>query len=72
MDAGGMGDSHETQHLEPGWAVVLDWEKGCDLGNQFKQEAIYLMDGDALSVTYCDERRGLMPVGGFPDRLAPF
>ncbi len=64
--------SPETSHLEPGWAVELDWEEGCDLGERFQQDAIYGVDGDALSVTYCDERRALVPVGAFRNRLTPF
>mgnify|MGYP000002170352 FL=1 len=51
------GHSLETKYLEPGWAVELDWEQGCDLEDQFQQDAIYVVDGDALSVTYCDGRR---------------
>ncbi len=66
------GYSRETTHMEPGWAVALDWEEGCDLGDQFQQDAIYVVEGDALSVTHCDERRALVSVGAFRDRLTPF
>ena len=66
------GYSPTTQHSEPGWAVDLDWEKACDVGMRFLQDAIYVISGDALAVTYCDGRRALVPVGAFLERLTPF
>ena len=66
------GYSPTTQHREPGWAVAMDWEEACDVGMRFLQDAIYVINGDALAVTYCDARRELQPVGNFLERLAPF
>jgi hypothetical protein len=66
------GYSPTTQHSEPGWAVAMEWEEACDVGMGFLQDAIYVISGDALAVTYCDERRALVPVGTFLERLTPF
>ena len=66
------GYSPTTQHFEPGWAVAMGWEEACDLGVKYLQDAIYVIRGDALSVTYCDDRRVLFSVGSFLDRLTPF
>ncbi len=64
-----IGASPTTTHAEPSWAVVLDFAKACDIGLKFHQEAIYHVKGDSLSVSYCDERRRLIPVGSFLERL---
>jgi len=31
--------------------------------------AIYVVHGDALTVTFCGQRRELLPAGNFPERL---
>ena len=66
------GYSPTAPHHEPGWAVAMEWEEACDVGMRFLQDAIYVIRGDALAVTYCDERRALVPVGSFLERLTPF
>ena len=58
-----------TPHREPGWAVAMDWQEACDLGARFLQDAIYVVQADALAVTLCDHRRDLLPVGTFRQRL---
>jgi hypothetical protein len=63
------GYSPRTGHAEPGWAVVLPFHEACDLGARFQQDAIYLVASDDLFVSYCDERRALVRVGSFMDRL---
>jgi hypothetical protein len=67
------GYSPETGHAEPGFAIALDRdfdvEAACALGLTFAQDALYVVHGDALFVTYCDERRGLVPVGHFRERI---
>lgn len=65
------GYAPETGHAEPGWAAALPFEAGCDLGLRFAQDAIYVVAGDALGVTYCDARRSVVPVGAFRARLDP-
>jgi type I restriction system adenine methylase HsdM len=51
------------------WAVDLDPNAACDLGQQFQQDAIYYVERDDLTVSYCDERRDRIPVGSFRARL---
>jgi len=63
------GYSPDTGHAEPGWAVALEWEAGCDLGKRFHQDAVFAVIGDALWVSFCDERRVLVPVGKFRERV---
>lgn len=63
------GFSPETRHAEPGWAASIGWHAACDLGLKYKQDAIYHVKGNELFVSYCDARRGLVPVGMFRERL---
>ena len=66
-----IGFSPATGHAEPGWAVRLPLNEACDLGGRYLQDAIFHVCHDDLSFTYCDSRRGLVPVGGFRERLEP-
>lgn len=59
----------ETGHAEPGWAAALSLDEGCNWGLRYLQDAIYYVEGDALWVSHCDHRRGLVPVGAFRDRV---
>ena len=63
------GYSPATGHAEPGWAADLPFDEACDLGRAFLQDAIYVVRGDELLVSRCDERRALVHVGSFRDRL---
>ena len=63
------GYSPTTGHAEPGWAFTMGLEEACDLGQRFQQDALYWVDHDRLSVTHCDHRRGLLPIGPFRQRL---
>jgi hypothetical protein len=63
------GFFEDTGHSEPGWAAALDLGAACDLGLKFLQDAIYYVQDDALYVSYCDERRALVPVGNFRERI---
>ena len=63
------GYSPSTGHAEPGWAVELSLNDACDLGLRYKQDAIYYVTGDELWVTFCGDRRQLVRVGSFADRL---
>lgn len=63
------GYSPTTGHAEPGWAADLPFEEACDLGRAFLQDAIYVVLGDELLVSRCDERRRPEPVGSFRERL---
>ena len=64
-----IGYSRKTGHAEPSWAAAVSFKDACDLGQKFKQDAIYYVKGDELSVSFCDYRRGLVPVGSFRERL---
>jgi hypothetical protein len=63
------GYSPTTGHAEPGWAVMLPFHEACDLGERFDQDAVYLVEADDLFVSYCDDRRALVRVGSFMERL---
>lgn len=63
------GYSPTTGHAEPGWAVVLSFHGACDLGERFRQDAVYLVVAGDLFVSYCDERRARVRVGSFSERL---
>ena len=63
------GYSPTTGHAEAGWAAEIPWDEACDVGLRFKQDAIYTVNGDELSVTLCDHRRGLVKVGAFRERV---
>lgn len=63
------GYSPASGHSEPGWAAALDFQKACDIGKHFKQDAIYFVKNNKLYVSYCDARRALVPVGRFSERL---
>lgn len=63
------GYSPRTGHSEPSWAAEIPLYEACDLGMHFRQDAIYHVLGDVLSVTNCDREGKLVPVGGFRERL---
>lgn len=63
------GFSPTTGHAEPGWAAPLPFDDACDLGDRFLQDALYVVRDDRLFVSYCDQRRALVPVGLFRERL---
>lgn len=63
------GYSPRTCHAEPGWAAALAFDAACELGQAFRQDAIYYVEGDDLFVSHCDARRRREPVGPFRERL---
>jgi Protein of unknown function (DUF3293) len=66
------GYSPSTGHAEPGWAVELPFEKCCDLGVDFLQDAIYFVENGTLYVSPCaPSKRRLVRVAIFDDRLDP-
>jgi hypothetical protein len=64
------GYSPETGHAEAGWAADISWEDACDIGLEFKQDAIYFVSDNTLTVSYCDERRQQVHVDEFLKRVA--
>ena len=63
------GYDPESGHAEPGYAVVLPLDEARELGRTFRPDAIFHVLGDALSVTRCEGRSSLVPVGRFRERL---
>ncbi len=63
------GYSPSTGHAEPGWAVALPFDTACDIGLRYRQDAIYFVIRDVLSVSYCDARRSLTEIGPFSPRV---
>lgn len=63
------GYSPTTDHAEPSWAAELSFEVACELGQCFRQDAVYFVIKDALYVSHCDVRRMLVPVGIFGERV---
>lgn len=63
------GYSLTTGHAEPGWAVSISFEDACDIGIEFKQDAIYFVKSGKLFVSYCDSRRQKRNVGDFLSHL---
>ncbi len=64
------GRSPDGTHREPGWAADLPFNQACDLGLQFRQDAIYLVQQDQLFVAKCHPQlRQRVEVGPFSPRL---
>jgi uncharacterized protein YneR len=63
------GYSPSSGHAESGWAVGLAFDFACEVGIQFKQDAIYFVTEDQLYVSFCDHRRDLIYVDRFSERL---
>jgi hypothetical protein len=63
------GYSPSTGHAEPGWVVALPFDTACEIGLRYRQDAIYFVSQDVLSISYCDARRGLMEIGPFSPRV---
>jgi hypothetical protein len=64
------GYSPATGHAEPGWALAGSLDLVCDVGWQFRQDAIYWVHGDLLFVCHCaPDRRSPQLVGKFRERL---
>lgn len=62
------GYSPTTGHAEPGWAVAVALDEALRLGRQYKQDAIYYVEGDTLTVSLCDGGDSMF-VGPFTKRL---
>lgn len=63
------GYSPVTGHAEAGWGCDLDHATGCEVGRQFLQDALYLVDRGGLFVGQCDRPSELVWVAPFFDRL---
>lgn len=47
------GRSVDGSHQEPGWGAALDTQTGLEIGRMFKQEAIYGVREDELTLYSC-------------------
>jgi hypothetical protein len=63
------GYSPSTGHAEPGSAVALPFDIACEIGLRYRQDAIYFVSRDVLSVSYCDARRSMKAIGPFSPRV---
>lgn len=63
------GYSLESGHAEQGWGTTMPIDDACEIGLRYRQDAIFHVKNDLLSVTYCDERRELVNIGSFEERL---
>jgi hypothetical protein len=64
------GFSPDSGHAEPGWAAAIPFDMACDLGQRFRQDAIYYVRRNTLFVSYCDNRRSLKRVRKFSASLS--
>ena len=48
-----IGRSVDGSHQEPGWGATLDIQTGLEIGRMFKQEAIYQVRDDELTLHGC-------------------
>jgi hypothetical protein len=63
------GYSPVTGHAEPGWAVDLPLRVGLRLGQEFRQDAVYWVQLDELSIVRCASPWRQQRVGAFRERL---
>ncbi len=63
------GYSPKTGHAEPGWAVDIGPTHGVEVGRQFLQDAIFLVEDDLLWVVDCDDEAAMTCIGRFRERL---
>jgi hypothetical protein len=63
------GVSPDGRHREPGWAADIDLSAAQNIGAAFKQDAIYWVDGDNLSVVSCRPGKPGVLIGSFRQRL---
>jgi hypothetical protein len=57
-----------TGHAEPGWAWTASREAARAWGAAFRQDAVYVVEGDALFLARCAEPEVWVEVGSFRAR----
>ena len=62
------GRSVDGKHQEPGWGATLDLKTGFEIGKMFKQEAIYHIKDDELTLHSCDGQQ-LEHLGSWSERV---
>ncbi len=63
------GYSPSSGHCEPSWATVMPLGRAIEVGKRYKQDAIFHVHDEKLTVVYCDGRRPSQPVASFLSRL---
>ena len=58
-----------TDHAEPSWAVELPLDEALAVGHDFLQDAIFVVQGDALLVAQCNSPHAPQAVGFFRERV---
>jgi len=64
-----IGYSPVSGHTEPSWAIEIPLNEARNIGRKFRQDAIYHVKHDEISLAYCEEERDLVHVGQFRDRI---
>lgn len=64
-----VGYSPETGHQEPSWAADVSLRSALELGSEFLQDAIFWVEGGALSVHNCAANGTVAHLGSFHERL---
>lgn len=63
------GYDPKTGHAEPSWAVAMTQDEALQLGRDFLQDAIFVVQGDALLVAPCNSPQAPQALGRFRERL---
>jgi hypothetical protein len=66
-----VGYSPTSGHAEPSWAVALSLNDGRAIGEKYRQDAIYYIERDMLSVSRCGAPGEVVRMGSFRERLDP-
>lgn len=61
-----------TGHAEPGWAADLTLDEALELGRDFLQDAIFVVQGDALLVSSCANTWKQQTLGSFRERVTRY
>lgn len=64
-----VGYSPRTMHAEPSWLIEVDEMTALAIGLAYFQDAIYVVEADALWVVQCADPTVRSYVGAFRDRL---
>ena len=62
------GRSLDGKHQEPGWGATLDLKTGFEIGKMFKQEAIYHIQSNQLTLHSCDGQQ-VEQLGSWSERI---
>jgi hypothetical protein len=63
------GQSPDGSHAEPSWASACSRAVAVELGREFRQDAIFWVEGDSLAVVDCKASRPDLLLGSFNARL---